>query len=158
MYCVKCGVRTLNRPDGTPAEMCRKCSEGEHSPSHDSLRSKYSLKYRLAIAFHALYALIWLIVGVVSGFRLAIDGIMNIENSNMYIVLLAVMLTFLHLFAGYSLLILHRWAEKATMLFGIVLFCFYPWGTVAGSTLIYALVQLRYDYTLTSKFFKKLYR
>ncbi|UTM59012.1 hypothetical protein L4174_020045 [Photobacterium sp. CCB-ST2H9] len=157
MYCVKCGVRTLDRPDGTPAEMCRKCSEGEQSQSN-SLRSKYSLKYRLAVAFHALYALIWLIVGIVSGFQAAIDGIMNIETDNLYKVLLAVMMTILHLCAGYSLLVLHRWAEKATMLFGIILFFFYPWGTVAGSTLIYSLVQLRYDYTLTSKFFKKLYR
>ncbi|MCM0148752.1 hypothetical protein KCN56_09285 [Photobacterium galatheae] len=158
MYCVNCGVRTLDRPDGTPAEMCRKCSEGELAQSRDSLRSKYSLKYRLAIAFHTLYALIWLIVGIVAGFQAAIDGIMNIETDNLYKVLLAVMMTILHLSAGYSLLILHRWAEKATMLLGVILLFFYPWGTVAGCTLIYALVQLRYDYTLTSKFFKKLYR
>ncbi|MBV7263072.1 hypothetical protein L6J37_12490 [Photobacterium sp. WH77] len=158
MYCVQCGVRTLDKPDGTPVEMCKKCTEGEQSQSHDSLRSKYSLKFRLAIGFHALYAIIWLIWGIVSGFQAAIDGIMNIETNNFSMVLLAVLMIVLHLTAGYGLLIRHPWAEKATMLFGCILFFFYPWGTVAGSTLIYSLIQLRYDYTLTSKFFRKLYR
>ncbi|MDO6708189.1 hypothetical protein [Photobacterium sp. 1_MG-2023] len=158
MNCVKCGVRTLDRPDGTPAEMCKKCTEGDQAQPQDGLQSKYSLKFRLAIGFHSLYAVIWLIWGIVCGFQAAIDGVMNVETNNLYMVLLAVVMIGLHLTAGYALLTLHRWAENATMLFGAILFFFYPWGTVAGSTLIYSLVQLRYDYTLTSKFFKKLYR